>query len=53
MSALKMMPCVKISEAKTHEEVDGKGLQWSPRREDTGPVIAMCQTWLSPAVRSI
>lgn len=45
-SALKVMPCVKISDAKKDEEVDGKLLLWSPRREET----AMCQTWLSSAV---
>lgn len=45
-SALKIMPCVKISDSKKDEEVDGKLLPWSRRREETG----MCQTWLSPAV---
>lgn len=38
-----MMPCVKISDAKTHQEVGGK-LLWSLRREDTGPHTAICQT---------
>lgn len=45
-SALKVTPCVKISDAKKHEEIDGKLLLWSPRWEET----ATCQTWLSFAV---
>lgn len=41
-----MMPCVKISNAKKDEEVDGKLLLWSPRREET----VMYQIWLPSAV---
>lgn len=38
-SALKMMPHVKISDAKTHEKVGGKRLQWSPRRKTQGLLL--------------
>ncbi len=38
-SALKMMSCVKISDAETHEEVDGRRLLWSPRRKTRGLLL--------------
>ncbi|KAM3623078.1 uncharacterized protein V6R79_006545 [Siganus canaliculatus] len=38
-SALKMMPCVKISDVKTHEVVDWKRLLQSPRRKMQGLLL--------------
>ena len=47
-SSLKMMPCVKISDAETHEEVDGKRLLGSQRRKMQGSychVSDLTLTW--------
>lgn len=48
-SALKKTLCVKISDAKTHKDVDGKAAV-VPKEEETGIHNSMCQTWLSLAM---